>query len=42
MDNLHVRQLSDLGEEKKIPLKNHVKLDKIQNLVAKCCQIRKI
>ena len=33
MDNLHVRQASDLGEEKKIPLKNLVKLDKIQNLV---------
>ena len=42
MDNLHVRQISDLGEEKKIPLKNLVELDKIQNLVAKCCKVCKI
>ena len=42
MDNVHVREIYDLGDEKKVRLKNLVKFDKIQNLVAKCCNVWKI
>jgi hypothetical protein len=42
IDNLHVKLIFDLGKKKLIAIKNLLKLVKSQNLVAKCCKIRKI
>jgi hypothetical protein len=42
IDNLHVRLIFYLGKQKQIPVKNLLKLVKLQNLVAKCCKIQKI
>ena len=38
MDNLHYKKRFDLWKKNKITAKNLLKLDKIQNLVAKCCK----
>jgi hypothetical protein len=40
IDNLHVRLIYYLGKKSKFPKKN-LKV-KLQNLVMKCCKIRKI